>query len=195
MSRTPRVAGLIIAVAALVAVTAMPAQAHNYLVATNPVADSTITELPPEFSVTTNATLLDLDGAGSGFAIEVIDADGLYYGDGCTTIVDATLSTAAALGPAGDYTLVWQLVSEDGHTVSGEFGFTWAPASDAVISEGSATAPNCGGEQTRATAPAEPAPVRADAALGDVLWAGGAILAVLFAAGVTFFVLTRKRKA
>lgn len=195
MRKSLRIAALLLASAALVAITTAPAEAHNYLVATNPAADSTITTLPAEFSVTTNEALLDIGGTGSGFAIQVVDANGLYYGDGCTTIVDATLSTAAALGEAGDYTLIWQLVSEDGHTVSGEFGFTWAPTDNAVASVGTPTPPNCGGPAQEATSPADAAPVRSDANLTDVLWAGGAIVAVLLAAAATFFVLTRKRKA
>lgn len=174
---------------------AFPAFAHNYVVSTTPEADSTITELPDRFSVTTNAPLLDAFGDGSGFAIQIVDAAGRYYGDGCVTVEGASLSTAAALGEAGDYTLVWRVVSEDGHTVSDEFGFRWEPADDAEISQGSATAPDCGGaatggEEHEAEHPETP---QADADLGDVLWIGGAVLAVLAAGLITVLVLGRRR--
>lgn len=193
MFRRIAAAGGTLAIVAAVLVSAAPAQAHNYLVSSTPAANSTITELPATFSVTTNEALLDLTGDGSGFAIEVVDAAGLYYGDGCVSIVDATLSTGAALGEAGDYRLVWQLVSADGHTVSGEFGFTWDPAADAVRSPGSVDRPNCGGVATPAPVVTAVPQAHPAAQLGDVLWIGGAIVAVLVAALVTFLVATRKK--
>lgn len=190
-----RVGAVLAVTAALVLAIAAPAQAHDYLVSSTPAADSTITEVPESFSVTTNEALIDLSGGGSGFAIEVTDAAGLYYGDGCTAIVDSTVSTGASLGEAGDYRMLWQLVSADGHTVSGEVDFTWAPSADAVTSSGSPSPPDCGGEAAAAAEPSTTAVVRGDANLGDVLWIGGAIAAVLIAGLVTLFVTTRRRKA
>ena len=183
-------------VAAVVAVPvlglAAPAQAHNYLVSSTPAEGETLTELPDQFSVTTNGDLLSLGGSTAGFALEVRDANGLYYGDGCVSIDGPTLSEAAALGEAGDYTLLWQLISTDGHTVSGEVAFSWAPADGVVPSEGTATPAACGNEAA-SPATSEPTPPRANADLGDVLWIGGSIAAVLVAALVTFLVVTRKK--
>ena len=172
---------------------AAPAQAHNYLVASTPSAGETLTELPAEFSVTTNEALLSLDGSVSGFALEVRGDDGLYYGDGCVRVDGATLSESAALGPAGDYTMLWQLISADGHTVSGEIDFSWAPAEGAVLSAGTSTPGTCGnaGGAPVTSAPQE---ARGNADLADVLWVGGAIGAVLVAALVTFLVVTRRKK-
>lgn len=175
-----------------VLVTAAPAQAHNYLVASTPEAGETLTALPEHFSVTTNENLLDLGGNGSGFGIEVIDADGLYYGDGCVTVEGPTLSTVAAIGEPGTYRLVYQVVSADGHTVSDEFTFEWAPTGDYEASAGSATAGDCDGLYTRgdgAQAPAEAASVD----LSAVLWIGGALLAVGIAVGVTLIVVRPKK--
>lgn len=190
-------AGAVLAVSgALVLALAAPAFAHDYLVSSTPQANSTLTELPQSFSVTTNQTLVDLSGDAAGFAIEVTDAGGLYYGDGCLSIVDSTVSVGSSLGKAGDYRMLWQLVSADGHTVSGEIDFTWAPSADAVSSTGSATPPDCGGQAVAAPPGSSAAPVvRADANLGDVLWIGGAIMAVLVAGGVTLVIATRRRKA
>ena len=197
------------ALALVLAFGAPPASAHNYLVATTPAADSTLTALPATFSVTTNEALLDLSGTGVGFAIQVQDAAGTFYGDGCFSIVDATLSTPAALGAAGSYRLLWQIVSEDGHTVSGEFGFAWAPPPGSRPSPGSATPPVCGVAATPMSTPSSgatppeaapsgaartPQPVRTNANLGDVLWIGGAIGAVLVAGLVTLLVLGRRKR-
>ncbi|MBN9240546.1 MAG: hypothetical protein BGO97_12610 [Micrococcales bacterium 70-64] len=183
-----------VVVAASVLGLAAPAQAHNYLVSSTPEQGSTITELPDRFSVTTNGPLLALDGV-AGFALEVRDADGRYYGDGCVTVEGPTLSEAApALGAAGDYVLLWQLVSEDGHTVSGEVDFTWAPAEGVEPAAGAASPATCGNAAEEPAASSPPQEVRGNADLGDVLWIGGAIAAVLAAALVTFLVVTRRRK-
>ena len=191
------------AIAALVAagsvlVLAAPAQAHNYLVESTPASGQSLTELPANFEITTNEALLDLGGDGSGFALQVRDADGLYYGDGCISVTNATMSTTAAIGAAGKYTVLWQVVSADGHTVSDEFPFTWAPTGDVPASKGSATAPNCGGT-TGGSAPAAPAASGTEvkptdtANLSDVLTIGGAVVAVGLAIGITLFVLGRRR--
>lgn len=172
---------------------AAPAAAHNYLVASTPEQGEILTVLPEEFSVTTNEALLDLGGSGSGFGIEIIDEDGLYYGDGCVSIDGATMSAPAVIGQPGDYTLVYQLVSADGHTVSDSFGFTWAPAGDVEASTGSTEAGDCNGLYARD----DGAQDGADAVsidLGSVLWVGGALAAVAVAVLVTMLVLRPKKR-
>jgi len=163
---------------------AAPAQAHSFLVSSTPAEGSVLTSLPETFEVRMNEDLLDLVGDGTGFGIRIVDADGLYYGDGQLTIAGDTLSTPAALGEAGDYTFIYQVVSADGHPVSDEFDFTWDPPADFVPSEGADAPPGASGET--------PEPVAEQAApldLGPVLWIGGAILAVLIAVGVTLLVV------
>jgi methionine-rich copper-binding protein CopC len=171
---------------------AAPAQAHNYLVSSTPEAGSTVTTLPETIGVTTNGPLLDLDGDGGGFGLAVQDSSGTYYGDGCLTIDGATLSTDAALGAPGAYTVTWQVVSTDAHPVSKTFTFEWAPTDTTQESAGTATPPDCNGTRPVETAPPE---VTASGATLDpsVLWIGGAILAVIVAVGVTLL-LVRPRK-
>lgn len=187
----------------------LAAQAHNVLAASNPAADSTISTVPESFSITTNESLLDLSGDGNGFAIQVLDPAGLYYGDGCTVVADATLAMGATLGEAGVYRFLWQAVSADGHTISGEFAFTWAPAADAVISPGSPTPPVCGvpvevPEETPTATPtleqteeptAEPIETEMTTASDPMigLWIGGGVVAILVAVAVV--VLVRRRRA
>lgn len=121
-----------------------PASAHSYLVASTPAEGETVTTAPDQFSVTANEPLLDLSGDASGFAIQVVDAAGAFYGDGCFTVSGSTLSMGATLGEAGSYRMYWQVISSDGHPVSGEVPFTWAPAAEAQISAGRAAPPVCG---------------------------------------------------
>lgn len=174
-----------------------PAQAHNYLVSSTPASGETLTTLPDTFEIRTNGPLLSLGGSTGGFALEVRDAAGSYYSDGCVTVQGPSMTEKAALGAAGQYTVLWQVVSTDGHTVSGQYDFTWAPAEGQAVSTGSATPPDCngtaGGDAPAPTGTAEQP--RANADLGDVLWIGGAIGAVLVAALVTVVVLGRRRKS
>jgi len=184
---------------------AAPASAHNYLVESTPTEGETLTALPDEFIITTNDDLLDLGDDAGGFALQVQDSDGLYYGDGCVVVDGPSMTAGAALGAPGEYLLTWQVVSIDGHTVSGEIPFAWAPDDLSESSTGSETAPVCGEptqdpETTEPTAEPEETtapPVSAEEEPEDsssLLWIGGAIAAVVVAAGATMLVLSRKKK-
>lgn len=203
-------AGSLVALGSLVVGSALgpvaPAQAHNYLVGTTPDANSTVTELPELISITTNDTLLDLSGTGAGFGLLVTDADGRYYGDGCLTISGPTMSTPAALGEAGEYTVTWQVVSTDGHPVSDSFEFDWAPAASVLVTQGYESQPVCGEDPADAgeTATAAPTSGTDDDTDGEsraanselhanLPWIIGAVLAVGVAIGATLL-LTRPRK-
>lgn len=178
---------------------AASAQAHNYLVSSTPKAGETLTALPPSFVITTNDILLNIDGKGAGFAIEVTDAAGKYYGDGCVTIDGPAMSMKSALGAEGKYTVTWQAVSTDGHTVSDTYDFSWQPPSSFTPADGSTTAPDCNGTlspQAKTSAEQGSSTSRAadSGALGTVLWIGGAFLAVALAVILTLFFSLRRKK-
>lgn len=158
--RTTLVAASVFTGLALVVLPAVAANAHNYAVSTVPAAGSTLAQLPAEFIITTNEDLLDLGGASKGFAIEIMDAAGKFYGNGCVSVHGASMATAAAVGTPGPYTVIWQGVSIDGHIASAKITFTWQPSAQTTPSVGSATPPVCGKvnpEATTASAPATPA--------------------------------------
>ncbi len=187
-----------VAVATVVLGTAGPAAAHNYLVSSTPSAGETLTALPPRFEITTNDVLLDVTGTAAGFGFRVLDAQGRYYGDGCITVEGDSMTIPAALGPAGPYTVQWQIVSADGHTVDGSYGFTWQPPAGFAPSAGSTTPPDCHGRARQsargASSTPEAAPDRnASVPLADVAWIGGAVLAVAIAV-VAALVLVGRRK-
>ncbi|PJJ65530.1 copper resistance CopC family protein [Compostimonas suwonensis] len=196
-----------IAAAALLGLSASPAQAHNSLVSSTPAAGSVVTEQPGTFVITTNDTLLDLDGTGGGSAMQVSGPsdDVRYYGDGCASVEGASLLADIQLGQPGEYTLIWQVVSTDGHPVSNEFTFTWAPAAGVELAEGSATPPVCPGSEgeagasngsgdTDAANPGDSANSgsTAEQPSSDVFWILGAIVLVIVAGGVTLLALRRK---
>lgn len=178
---------------------ASPAQAHNFLVSSTPAAGETLTTLPELFEITTNDELLYADGSRA-FALQVIGPDGRFHGDGCLTVDGPTMSTPAALGESGEYTIDWQVVSADGHTVSDTIEFRWAPEAGQTVSAGVETAPACEPAASDAAVPAASAAAstaasRATTAPGDsdALWIAGAVVAVLAAAGITLAV-TRRRQ-
>lgn len=198
------VAAIVVAVAIVGPVGfATPASAHNVLVASTPASGETLTELPPQFSVTTNEAMLALPG-GNGFALQIVDATGAYYGDGCVQVVDATMSAQAALGEPGQYTMLWQAVSADGHSVDGAIPFTWAPTDDVEPSGSSATPPVCGEAAATPSASASPAPATGEPTtapepatgidVATVLWIGGALLAVGIAVAVAIAIASRRAK-
>lgn len=180
---------------ALALVAAPAAEAHSVLVSSTPASGETLDTLPEALSVSFNETLLA--GAGdAAFALRLVGPDGLYYGDGCLSIIDNTMSTVAAIGPAGDYTVEWQVVSADGHPVAGEIPFSWTGTATA---EGTAGPPACGATATLdATQPPDasnsgrPGDTASEVTLGDVLWVLGAVLVVALAITVAL-VATRRR--
>ncbi len=179
---------------------AAPAQAHSTLVSSTPKEGETLNTLPSEFSITTNDVLLNIGGDGTGFALRVTDAAGRYYGDGCVKIDGPTMSTPAALGAAGQYTVTWQVISVDGHAKSDEYAFIWQPPADFAPSVGTTKVPDCNGTQS---AQAKPTPAGGgtvstpavnDVTLSTVLWIGGAFLALAAALILTLLFTGRNKK-
>ncbi|WP_258374413.1 copper resistance CopC family protein [Curtobacterium sp. MCBD17_032] len=189
-------AALTIACGALLGIAA-PASAHNYLVSATPAADSTLTELPESFAITTNDRLLDIGDTDSGFAFRVVGPDGTYFEDGCVDVDGPTMTTAAALGDSGQYTVEWQIISADGHTVSDSYDFTWdAPAGFSPAS-GSATPPSCAADGDGSTAAATTTGTESGgtaSTTSDALWIGAGGLVVV-AAVVAVLLLVRRRPA
>ncbi|MCU1447397.1 copper resistance CopC family protein [Cryobacterium sp.] len=178
---------------------AAPAFAHNSVLGTVPAADSVVTEQPGTITITTNDNLLDLSGEGAGSAMQVsgpTDAP-RYYGDGCATVAGPTLEAEVQLGQPGEYTVVWQTVSTDGHSISGTFAFTWQPDANQVLDAGSATPTACGAADAGSSGVADTDAATSDGAgaavdATDLIWIGGALVAILAAIGLTLLLL-RKR--
>jgi copper resistance protein C len=199
-----------VVVVAALAWSAAPASAHNYPVAYSPAEGAVVREQPGVISVTTNDNLLNLDGAGSGMAMQIHGPMGaakpLYYGDGCVTVFGPTVETTAQLGAPGVYKVIWQVVSTDGHPVSGKYTFTWQPAAGQQLATGSATPPDCNGTMSVATGQGgstqstgaaagtgqTPAEQGESAMMSELLWVGGAFAAVVVAVLATLLLVRRK---
>lgn len=143
ISRAPRwIAGLV--GVALALGSAAPALAHNVVEDRDPAADSVVTQSPVTVSISTNDSFLDTGDATRGFAIVAQDGAGLYYGDGCVNIDERTMSATIDLGRPGTYTVLYQFVSADGHTLQDSYTFVFEPGADHGPAVGLDAPPVCG---------------------------------------------------
>jgi copper resistance protein C len=177
---------------------AAPAFAHNFLVSSTPSDGQTLTKLPSKFIITTNEGLLDLSGHGAGFAFDVEDARHRFYGDGCVSVTGPSMSIAPVIGAAGKYTVIWQIVSADGHIVSNHYTFTWAPSGSFTPAVGASHPQDCGGK-SGGTAPPDPnlgvdPGKQSTANLGLVLGIGGGVVGLGVILTLVILLAGRRRK-
>ncbi|MCU1446467.1 copper resistance CopC family protein [Cryobacterium sp.] len=126
---------------------AAPATAHDALISSSPAEGSTVAEVET-VALTFSDTLLNLGGIDNAFVIQVIGPDDRYYETSCTTLAGAVISSDAALGVGGEYTVQWQVVSADGHPISDTYTFDYQPVDATSESEGSSTPASCGTDVT-----------------------------------------------
>lgn len=174
------------------------AAAHDSLVDSDPVADSTVDTLPPELTLTFSAALIGGEGSTE---VVVLDADENNVAEGEPELDGAlVVQPLASEAAAGEYQVIWKVVSSDGHPTSGEFGFTvTSGTSDGTSPEASppatptpeaTAAPSPESTDSATQTPAEGTPADGDAFLRVLPWilaalviagGGGALVAVLMA--------------
>jgi methionine-rich copper-binding protein CopC len=209
--RTGLLAGVagIAAAAALALLPAAAADAHDYLVGSDPAANATVTTPPDAVTLTFNDRVLDLSGTGSTNLLTVTGpgAATTHFETGCATVADTKVTAPVALGDAGDYTVTYQIVSADGHTVSSSYTFAYQPPAGATAAKGSAASP-CRADGSAATAEpgatssappsaaaSTPQPTAASNGTDLGLVIGIAIAIVVLAIiGVVIVLLTARRK-
>ncbi|GEN78524.1 copper resistance CopC family protein [Actinotalea fermentans] len=133
-------------------VTGSPASAHDVLVATDPADGATLTDAPTQVVLTFAA-----EQAGVGAEVVVTGPDGASWSEGEATVSGVTVTQALRSGmPDGAYTVAWRSVAQDGHPVTGAFGFSLAAGDEAPAGEDPA-ADDTSGED----APSDSAPTQA----------------------------------
>ena len=157
--------------ALLVLFSPLPASAHDALVSSSPAADSQVETLPAELTLTFSAKLIDGDGATE---VVVTGPDGETVTDGPAT-VDGAIVTQPLLAsaPAGEYHVIWKVVSSDGHPTSDEYYFTVTTGSETTPSAQPSVAPTSADPSEAASeapvATATPSP-DTDAGSGATTW-------------------------
>jgi methionine-rich copper-binding protein CopC len=146
---------VIVAAVGFAALSTGPAFAHAELVGSSPAADSSVSNVT-EVSITAGEELLDIGANSAGFVMVVTDSTGLYYGDGCVSVTGDTASMPVSISAAGDYSVAYRVVSNDGHPVEGGFSFTFTGDNTATQGVGSVERPTCG--KSAATAAADITP-------------------------------------
>ncbi|WP_308121237.1 copper resistance CopC family protein [Paractinoplanes bogorensis] len=138
---------ILLALAAVVAVLApaAPAWAHAQLLSAVPARDQTLTTAP------TAVTLTFSEKLNPEFVTVVLSDAGRQRLPLSAPAVDGSEATATLTQPIGNgtYTVAYRVVSRDGHTVQGSYGFTVGdPAQRAAPSAAAAPPAGSGGLPT-----------------------------------------------
>ena len=186
--RHARFAGALTTALALAAlVGAAPAQAHEALASTSPADGQTITANPGKVSITLTAP--PTTGIAGANILTVTAPDGHVISSDEVTIDGTMLTTEAEIDHAGEHTVAWRAVSNDGHPIEGKFSFIYAPEDADTGPSGApaSAAPGTGDAAAPASAaattePADPAGETAPANITGWLIAASVGIAALAAA-------------
>lgn len=100
-----------------------PALAHDELLSTTPLADSTVEAGPIPVILSFGEAPMKLP-FGQGNLIAVANAEtGQQLGPACAKIEGNTLKTTLNLSGDGEYKVLWRVASADGHILTGDFKF------------------------------------------------------------------------
>ena len=189
-----RLAAGLVAASALVALPALPAAAHDSLVASSPASGATVTAPPRAVTLTFDEPVLDY--AGTSALIVTGPSGERHFETGCVRIDGRTATAPVALGTSGRYTVTWRVVSADGHPVSDSFAFTLDRPAGTTAAAGSATGPACGRGSSSAAAPAA-STGSSSGSVSPAVWAligvgGGLVLVLLIVVAVLAVHLSRR---
>jgi methionine-rich copper-binding protein CopC len=125
-----------------------PAQAHDELVSTNPADKAQVPAMP-------DAIVLNFEEPAVKVGSQVIvRGPNGNVAQGAPVFAKSTVTQAVKPGaPAGSYTVLWRVTSDDGHPVSGSFTFTAATGS---IVPAASSAPTTSPTSAGATAAGKP---------------------------------------
>lgn len=173
------------------------ASAHDFPVDWSPEPNSTVTQPLEKVSITFDDVILDLGHDGRNSILQVTGPDPAadHFETDCATIEGRTISAPVKLGAPGQYTIAYQIVSADGHTVSGTGTFAYHPPEgtpQAEGSESSACAAAAGENAPPPTATDDEAAGTQSTAIVIVAIVGGIVLLAVIAVAIVLIV-TRRR--
>jgi methionine-rich copper-binding protein CopC len=172
---------------------AAPAQAHDELESTDPAADSTVEALPDHLTLTFSGVLATDAGASE---VAVTDSAGTSLVDGAPVVADTVLTQQLTGTASGAITVLWKVVSSDGHPISGEYSFTVTgaptPTPTATPTPTDAESSSPTSEPTESATPAPPA----DEDSGSDVWPWvlGIIIVAAIGGAVIYLLTSRARR-
>lgn len=174
---------------------ASPAHAHDELVSSDPAADAALDALPGQLTLTFSGELATDPGATE---LAVTDASGASLAAG-DPVVAGTVVTQALSGTAsGVVTVLWKVVSSDGHPISGEYAFTVtaAPAPTATPTDEPTATPTDEPDEIATPEPLVTAtPASDDSSFSDVWpWVVGGLLVAGLGGAVVYLLVSRARR-
>ncbi|MEY4321224.1 MAG: hypothetical protein RLZZ471_1165, partial [Actinomycetota bacterium] len=101
---------------------ASAAFAHDEVVSVSPEAGSTVEAGIIDLNITFNEEVLTTNGT-DGFEIVVTNEKGEKQDIGCLSPMGSSLTARTIAGEAGEYTVDWHSVSNDGHPAEGSYKF------------------------------------------------------------------------
>lgn len=133
-------AGLALVLIAVLA-TAIPASAHDQLISSSPAEGEVLATAPAEVVLRFSGDLIVLDTSMTGAVVMVVDESGRDWVSGEIDVQGSTITAPLEAGmPVAGYQVRWQVVSEDGHPISGSTPFTIGDAAPMVTAKNSDTA-------------------------------------------------------
>lgn len=133
---------LLISILALALAISQPANAHDELVGQSPAGGEQVSAGVIDIRLEFSDTPMVLED-GSGNEIFVTGPNGAIKYAGCLPIEGSFGVLQADLDQAGTHTVVWRVVSSDGHPISGEFTFE-VDNSTGYVSDPAFIYPDCG---------------------------------------------------
>lgn len=171
--------------AAAVLVTAVPAAAHDELLASSPPPGEDLSSAPEHIALTFSADVLTI-----GAAVIVADASARDWTAGEPSVEGGAVTVPLERGmPAGGYEIRWRVVSADGHPISGIVPFTIGGAAPLERAPSSA-AP---GSEPAASPGAQQQSASEDQGIIRILLVGVAGAAIAVAGYALIRILRRKK--
>jgi methionine-rich copper-binding protein CopC len=174
---------------------ASPAQAHDELLGSDPAANATIDALPGQLTLTFSAKIAADEGAS---VVEVTDAAGTALTAGTPTVRDNVVTQPLSGEASGAVTVLWKVVSSDGHPISGEFAFTVTsaptPTAEPTETTEPTPTPTAGPSETATPTPTVTGEPAASDVSNALPWVIAGLLALALVGAVVYLLVSRSRR-
>lgn len=172
------------------------AHAHDELLGSEPAAGATVDAWPDALALTFSGAISQEDGASE---IQVTDATGADLTAGEPEIQDNVLTQPVTGTGSGEVTVLWKVVSSDGHPISGEYAFTVSapePTATATPTAEPTEEPTAEPTETAVASPtATPAPTDGDVDENSPWpWIIGIVVGLGLGAAIIYLVISRARQ-